>query len=238
MIVARCVVGLFVFAAVLGACGGDKPPPKTPAHHQEGHDEATGPSLDVSSEVGALDEGKVTSTFMASIKDLQACLQTGAQRVEFLGGSVAFFVKVDSHGGVAHAHLEQSTIGDRETEKCMLDSLRRREWPAPVGGQTGLARKSFDFDPPNDVRPPTDWSPSQVSSAIAAKSSAIDKCKSASQGTYSATMYVDTSGHVMSVGITPPDEAGEGAIDCLVEVVQGISFSSPGSWPAKVTFDL
>ena len=36
--------------------------------------------------------------------------------------------------------------------------VERRVMPKPVGGDVGLARKSFDFDPPNDVRPPADYS--------------------------------------------------------------------------------
>ena len=104
--------------------------------------------------VGGLNEEKVDKTFQSALSDFQRCIDDGAKRVEFLGGSVSFLVKIDTHGKVDHAHLEKSTIGDRDTEKCMLDSLRAKRWPKPVGGEHGLARKSFDFDPPNDVRAP------------------------------------------------------------------------------------
>ena len=205
----------------VAACAGSEPPPKAAA--KQGDDESRGegrPGLDVSSEIGALDEGKVTETFTRSVKDFQACLDAGAKRIEFIGGSVAFFVKIDSHGRVSHAHLEQSTLGDRETEKCMLAALAKREWPAPVGGLTGLTRKSFDFNPPNDVRPPTDWDSERATTALQDKSSQIAECKRGASGTYSATMYVNTNGSVLSVGVTPPDEKGESVVDCLVDLVK------------------
>jgi hypothetical protein len=228
-----------VAALLVAACGGSEQHPKTAHHpHEDGDHDQHRPHLDVSSEIGALDEAQVTKTFTASVKSLQGCLERGSGRVEFLGGAVGFYVKVDSSGHASEAYLEQSTIGDRDTEKCMLDVLRAKQWPAPVGGQSGIAKKAFDFDPPNDVRPPTEWSADRVSSEIAAKSTEISKCKSSAPGTYSATMYVDVKGHVLSVGIAPPDAAGEQAVDCLVDVVRGTKFPSPGSWPAKVTFEL
>jgi hypothetical protein len=42
----------------------------------------------------------------------------------------------------------------------------------------------------------------------------------------------------LSVGVTPPDDQGESAVDCLVEVLKHAKFPSPGSWPAKVSFSL
>jgi len=239
MLPVKRVLPALIAALSVAACGGSERHPKTAHHHDDdGDPEPHRSNLDVSSEIGALDEAQVTKTFTASVKGLQGCVEQGAGRVEFLGGAVAFYVKVDSSGHASEAYLEQSTIGDRDTEKCMLDLLRAKKWPAPVGGQSGIAKKSFDFDPPNDVRPPLDWSADRVSSELSAKSAEIGKCKSSAPGTYSATMYVDTKGHVMSVGIAPPDAAGEQAVDCLVNVVRDTKFPSPGSWPAKVSFEL
>ncbi|MEZ4226597.1 MAG: AgmX/PglI C-terminal domain-containing protein [Polyangiaceae bacterium] len=221
------------------ACGGGDKPVKAPTEIEEQDDgPGTGTQLDVSAEVGALDEGKVTKVFEKSIKELQGCLGQGARRVEFIGGGVAFFVKVDQSGRVSHAHLERSTIGDRDTEKCMLGVLQSKEWPAPVGGKVGIARNSFDFDPPNDVRPAEEWSADKVSETLDAKRSEISQCKSSAPGSYEVTLYVKTDGRALAVGVTPPDERGEAAVDCLVETLMGAEFPKPGSWPAKVSFSL
>jgi hypothetical protein len=226
-------------AALAGACGGNEPPPKAPkANEEDGPRGPSGPALDVSAEIGALDEAKVEKSFAGRVKGLSRCLEAGAKRIELIGGQVAFFVKIDQQGRVAHAHLEKSTLGDRETEKCMLDALRAAEWPAPVGGLVGLARKGFDFDPPNDVRPPTDWDAERTRSSLDARSGDIEKCKGDSAGSFTATLYVAQNGSVLGVGVTPPDEAGESKVDCLVGVLKGTKFPSPGSWPAKVTVAL
>jgi len=230
-------VACLVLAVVSSACGGNEPAPQAPAPTVEAHRDAPHP-IAMSAEIGGLSEEKVDKTFQRALTDFQRCLDDGAKRVEFLGGSVSFFLKIDAQGKVDHAHLEKSTIGDRETEKCMLDSLRSKKWPKPVGGMHGLARKSFDFDPPNDVRAPTSWDVDHVSDAVSRLSRKFSACKKGDSGTFEATLYVGTDGSVMAAGVTPPDEAGESDVDCLVSALKGATLPSPGSWPAKVTFSL
>jgi hypothetical protein len=225
---------------MLAACGGSEREPKTAADDIELEsdygDSSSG--MAVSSEVGGLDEDKVNATFESSVRELQRCLNRGAGRLEFLGGGVSFFIQVDSEGQIVHAYLEQSTLGDRKTEKCMLGALKAKSWPKPVGGRVGHARKSFDFDPPNDVRPPTEWSSDHIEEALEKESAAIAQCKAGNRGKHTATMYIGTKGQPLAVGVTPPDERGEAAVDCLVDVLQSITYPSPGSWPAKLSFEL
>jgi hypothetical protein len=222
-------------------CGGDQePPPRTAADE----DDDDGPvkkkkkKLNMSSEIGGLNEDRVSQVFEKCMSGFEQCLNNGAERVEFLGGMVEFFVKIGSNGRIEHAHLEKSTIGDRETELCMLETVRNKKWPKPVGGEHGLARKSFTFDPPNDVRPPTDWDTEPLEKTLGKLSGKIDSCKSGARGSFEATIYVSTNGSVMAVGVTPPNEDGDEAVDCLVSTLKEARFPSPGSWPAKVTFAL
>lgn len=228
-----------VILAVVGSagCGGSEPNAKSPEPAAEAPEDSTR-HVAMSAEIGGLSEEKVDKAFQRALSGLQHCLDDGAQRVEFLGGSVSFFLKIDADGKVDHAHLEKSTLGDRETEKCMLDSVSRKRWPKPVGGLHGLARKSFDFDPPNDVRAPTPWDSARISDAIGKLSKKLSACKNGDDGSFEATLYVATNGSVLAAGVTPPDEAGEADVDCLVGALKSATLPSPGSWPAKVTFSL
>jgi hypothetical protein len=219
------------------ACGGSDAAPKTaddtPAVTAEDR-----PAIATSAEIGGMNEDAVDAAFNSSVKSLQRCLDKGATRVEFLAGSVNFFLKINSQGKVDRAYLEHSTIGDRATERCMLDALRAKSWPKPVGGEHGLARKSFAFDPPNDVRPPTEWDQSDAAPGLKKIAPDLQACKEGRSGTFEATLYVDTEGKVLAASVTPPDEDGDTAVDCMVEILESASFPSPGSWPAKVTLHL
>lgn len=231
-------LSLLAGALAIAGCGGNDAPPRTQADTETLEDRPRAQKLQTSSEIGGLDEERVEKTFKRALPALQACLAKGAERVEFLGGGVSFFLKIDASGRVDHAHLEKSTLGDRATEKCMLGALRKKQWPEPVGGEHGLARKSFDFDPPNDVRPPTDWDGGELDKALEEVKDQIDQCKDGASGSFEATLYVSTEGTVLAGSVTPPDESGEHAVDCLVDALKSAHFSSPGSWPGKVTFQL
>lgn len=236
MILAHRSLLVALTLSLLGvACGGEPPPPKTA--DDVPHQEETGSSgVAVSSDIGGMNEEAVDQAFTSSVKSLQRCLNAGAERVEFLGGAVSFFLKINLEGKVEHAHLERSTLGDRTTEKCMLNALKQRSWPKPVGGEVGLARKSFEFDPPNDVRPPTEWSSHDAEKGIQKIADKLERCSS--RRGFEATLYVATDGSVIAAGATPPDEDGEQAVDCIVDALKSASFPSPGSWPAKVTLSL
>lgn len=236
----RRFVGLALSLCALSACGGSEPSPKTPKLN-DGAPTAEADDLHgvrTSSEIGGMNEDEVDAVFKKSLPTLEKCLNKGAARVEFLSGSVSFFLKVGSAGKVDQAYLEHSTLGDRETEKCMLSALKSRTWPKPVGGEHGLAKKSFDFDSPNDVRPPMDWDPEQAKGALKKLGDKLNECRGNASGPFEATAYVSTEGSVITASVTPPNEAGEAAVDCLVDALREASFPSPGSWPAKITFSL
>ena len=53
-----------------------------------------------------------------------------------------------------------------------------------------------------------------------------------------ATVYVDPDGGALTAGVASSDDSGEEAADCVVGVLKDAKYPSPGSWPAKVTFEL
>jgi hypothetical protein len=229
--------GLAVCLSVAACGGSEAPPPNTAEDAERPQDDSPRRGgLAASAEVGALDQDAVTRTFEKAMGDLQACLKKGARRVELLGGEIAFYVEVDTGGHARHVHAERSTLGDRETERCMLDVLRSQPWPQPQGGEKGLARNSFDFDMPNDVRPPVDWDGSQVSEAIDGVREKLVSCGTA-RGLV-ATVYVDTEGRALAAGVSGEDPSAEATADCVSDVLREAKYPSPGSWPAKVTFSL
>jgi hypothetical protein len=208
------------------------PQPATPKTARESS------SIGVSSEVGALNEDAVNRVFEKAQSGLLNCVKKGASRIELLGGDVAIFIGINESGQAEDAHLERSTLGDRDTEACMLQVLRGRTWPKPVGGRKGQVRKSFSFDMPNDARPPVEWTADDVGDTLKKVHKHLEECTGGGSGTYQITAYIDTRGSAISVGVAPPDTTGESKADCLVAVIKGAKFKSPGSYPAKLSFEL
>lgn len=228
-------LGLLVTAGLLG-CGGPPPKPaeEPPAAHQADAPRRSG--VAVSAEVGALDEEATRKSFERATKTMTRCFQKGTERVPFLAGDVAFYVRVAGDGSAKYVYLRDSTLGDRATEDCMLRALREAHWPAPVGGAEGEAKNDFHFEPGSDERPPVTWSPGQLGAPLRNAQQALRACRaSVGAGPMKATLYVDTEGKPLAVGVSVSDEKGERAAPCVVDALKGLTYPSPGSYAAKAT---
>lgn len=192
-----------------------------------------GPAIE--QEIGALDAGKVKETFQRAFGKLSACYSKGTERIAYLSGEVHFVVRVAKDGSTRWAFFKVSTLGDRETEHCMLEALKTTSWPKPEGGE-GLAENSFTFEPGGEERMPVSWTADNLGAAGRNAKNALSACrKKAGTRSLSATMYVETDGKPSSVGMASADEKGEAAVDCVTAALKSLKFPSPGSFASKVT---
>jgi predicted small lipoprotein YifL len=230
----RRVLVAMMAAAALSGCG-SKPPPEPAKVEAPVEVAPSRPKMAVESEIGALNEEKVNQAFKKAAKPLGACFDKGTERLPYLSGEVRFVVRVTKMGDVRWAFVKDSTLGDRETEECMLGALKTMSWPKPEGGE-GLAENSFTFEPGDGERPPVAWSADQLGAPFKRVKPALAKCrKSAGTGALKATLYVDTDGKPAAVGVSGADERGEAAVACVVSTLQRITFPSPGSYASKVS---
>jgi hypothetical protein len=224
------------FAVVLARCGGERPAKEAMAAPPEPAG-AHAPALKVKSELGSVDPAAVKKAFTSLDEDFMKCQRRALDRVEVLSGSAKFFLRIAEDGGARWAYLEQSELGDRATERCMLDAVMTARWPKPDGGE---AEARYDMELPlQATRPPNDWSADKLASALGKQGREIDKCKAGANASFHATMYVGPGGKVLAAGIAMSTRDGEGKADCLVNVLEKMKgLPSPGSWPAKVSFGL
>jgi hypothetical protein len=234
-----CTTLFFAAVCLAPGCGGNEPPPEVPsAAVERENDEDSVSEIGATAEIGALPEDETVAAFSNSLDPIQDCFTNGARRIEFLSGEIAFNVVVGQQGKVETIFAEKSTLGDRQTEQCMFGVLRGADWPRPVGGLIGIAQNGFEFEMPGDVRPPVDLSNFDADKVLADISGEIRGCKRGISDRFTATVYIDTNGEPISVGIAAPDKSAETASDCLVDALKSAKFPSPGSWPGKATFSL
>jgi hypothetical protein len=226
-------------AASLVACGGEAREPKSSvATEAKPSERPHKRAMGVSGQLGSLDPRQVDQTFNGLAPKFGKCLGEGGSRIEFIGGHVKFFVRIGLDGRARWAYLSESTLGDRATERCMLDVVRGAHWPPPLEGE-GQAQKSFEFDPSPDIRQAVVWSSERVDKPLAGARAKLDQCRAGAPGRYHITMYVQTDGSALSAGVATPSERGEAsAADCIAEAIKTVKFPSPGSWPAKAEFQL
>jgi hypothetical protein len=235
--------GLLVVLAVLAAtaCGGGgeaQPQTENDANQNAEGAPKKKSGFGVQQEMGELDEKKTTATFEHVSSDLQKCFSQGVGRLPYLSGEVRLVVRIAESGSAKWAFVKESTLGDRQTENCMLGVLKSASWPKPVGGE-GQAEKGLSFDPGGDERPPVAWSPDRLGGALGKAKGELASCRSsAGAGPMQATLYVGTDGKAQAVGVSGADEKAEKAVSCIQSALEKITFPSPGSWPAKVTIPI
>jgi len=142
---------------------------------------------------------------------------------------------VGSDGHPTAVYMSESTLGELETEKCMLDVIQSSKFPQPVGGKEGLADYSgVEFPASEDIRQPVAWSESDAGRGVKDARAALAACKAqGGGGSLAATIYVDTAGKVQSVGFA--GDASTGAADCAAGKLKKLKFNSPGSYAAKIS---
>jgi hypothetical protein len=228
-------------ALVLLACScGSSPPPKAPDPESPPPPVDHGPHLSVQGELGEIDQDATEKTFRGLQPDLMQCYKQGQKRVEYLSGDVKFFLRVGPDGGAKWAFLEQSTLGDRLTERCMVTAIVDARWPQPTGGEAEV-HKEIGFDPPSNVRKAVDWSPERVTATLGKHGADASGCKAGASGDFKVTAYIEPhgkGGKVQAVGVAPPAKDNDDKVDCIVDAVKKMKMPSPGSYPAKVSFTL
>ncbi|MGH7327006.1 MAG: AgmX/PglI C-terminal domain-containing protein [Polyangiaceae bacterium] len=179
------------FLVLAGACS-SPPPPKPPPPPDPPKEEAPPPAEPVvQEELGSIDNDAIDGAFGGIENDIESCLVAGRARVSTLGGDVTVFMRIDTQGHVRWSYLQASTLGDRDTEKCLLDLMSRSQWPAPVGGEAEVTH-SFGGDSASR-RSPVSWESEKVTFAIDASQPtrrAINQCKHGANGTIDLTGYV------------------------------------------------
>jgi hypothetical protein len=240
----RMLVGMLVACGALVACGSE-PPPKAPEPPppEPARVERPAPKLAATQELGSIDEKATNKQFERLQSQLLDCQKQAIRRVEYLAGDIRVFLRIAQDGTVRWSYLEQSTLGDRETEKCMLGVLSSAHWPEPEGGEAEV-QKSMSFDGV-DARPPTSWPSDKVSGARAKQGDDAMQCKAGVKGAFTVTAYVEPAQHkkdkfgkVLAVGVASPNKEGEAKADCIADAVMQWKLPSPGGYAAKVTFNL
>jgi hypothetical protein len=172
---------------------GSAPPPKVEEPAKEESHERKGPNLQMSQELGSIDQRAVEKTFANLVSGpLENCHKQGRDRIEVLTGDVKVFLRIDPNGRVKYGYFEDSTLGDRDTEKCVLGVFNATSWPKPEGGEAEV-RSGFGWGPGGE-REPTSWPSDKVASALVESKHVrkdVDKCRGSVKGDFRVTAYVE-----------------------------------------------
>lgn len=184
--------------------------------------------------MGTISSRAVADTLNGRMGRFERCFTDRSDNVEFLEGDITLSFRVHTDGTVAWVYPSASTLGDRETETCILGVAASTRFPRPSGGEAEF-RWGFGLEASSDVRLPIAWSSDHILDVIEANRATVASC--GGRG-IQLTAYVAPGGAVMAVGATCSDAESLAALDCVVSAVRSWTMPNPGSYAAKVSFSL
>lgn len=230
----------FVLLTSVAGCGGSSEPETTPtpSHTTSGREERREDALpegaSITGLMGTISARAVQGALEPRMPRFARCFADRSDDVEFLSGDITLSFRIHTDGSVAWVFPSATNIGDRDTERCILDVARTTHFSAPSGGEAEFTW-GFGLDAPSDVRLPLSWGADAVATTVEANRASVASC---GRSGFRLTAYVAPGGRVLAVGGTAPDADALTALDCVVGAVSGWTMPNPGSYAAKVTFDL
>lgn len=226
----------------LPACGG----PEEAGDASGGRDSASSGSesteppddgMQIEGTLGTISQRAIEDGIQRNLPRISRCFSDRYDEVDVLGGHMEMAFRVRTDGNVRWVYLRRSTVGDRATERCILNVLSRIQFERPRGGEAEFTTP-LDLDPPADVRPPVEWTAARVAELVSTQGAELAaQCATAGQP-FQVTAYVAPGGQVLAAGATVDTPDVVDPLDCVTEGVRSWVMPDPGSYPAKVTFDL
>ena len=218
------VLSMFLGGFAIG-CGGAAPRVSAPELSPQatrgtaGPSEQIGAAMGVSGLHGTLSPREVRRALRPHMDALTGCFVIQAASFESLGGQIRMAIRIDGDGGVRSVHAEDSTVGDREVERCVRRTLRSVRFPRTHGGGEALVRWALSVQPPETARQARTWSSERVARVVRRRGAqALERCNAGSA--VQVTAYLSRRGRVIRAGAASTEGHDDEVLDCVVDRVR------------------
>jgi hypothetical protein len=220
------------------SCGSSEPEPESVGQPRATTGAETAPrqKMQVEGLMGTIPERKIQATLEPKLPSFARCFARGAADVEPIAGRMELYFRVALDGSVEWVYPRESSVGHRGTEQCVLDIARAVRFPGPKGGGAAELAWSFEMEA-GDVRAPVAWEASNVEPVIEASHEALSACGLAGGGAV-LTLYVAPGGGVIAAGGAARTREAAEQLDCALSAIATWQLPDPGSYMAKVSFEL
>ncbi|MEN9528567.1 MAG: hypothetical protein RI932_440 [Pseudomonadota bacterium] len=96
---------------------------------------------------GNLSREEIEAVVKANLQKIKACYERQLQAKRGMAGRVKTKFVISPAGRVTSANIVSSELGDRPTENCIANEIRRWKFPLPRGGGEVNVSYPFDFRP-------------------------------------------------------------------------------------------
>jgi TonB family protein len=230
---------LFLAVAAVVGCGSDKAAQREPARpkvaarpaatHAAADDSRQAMSVD--SELGVLDTEDVEAVLQARFEEIRGCYSRAGKAQRYAEGRVMLRFLVNGDGTSDDVLVLESTLGNYDVERCLVDVGRRISFHAPSGHKPTTFEYPVEFRSTNQV-PVLDSDGLKVEHDVAAFLPQLAACGRLAPEGASAMIYIEPSGFPGSVGLAAGSALDEDVGDCVVQTIR--TWKMSGGLPGHV----
>jgi hypothetical protein len=176
--------------------------------------------LQISLEQGVITQEAAQEAVMARWKDLTRCYGQAGPAMGFAGGAVTMRFVVDNRGDTTDVRIVDSQLGHFEVERCLVGVGRAIRFPRPRGNATAQVDYTLEFRSTGAMAV-VDLASDELSTQLPALVTRLaGACEGLGADEVAATLYVDASGVVRSVGLASAAPFDEVAGRCVSESIR------------------
>jgi TonB family protein len=188
-----------------------------------------GASMTLDNEVGVVDSDDVEATIQEHFDDVRACYTRAGKAQRYAGGKVLLRFMVAGDGAAQDVWVLESSLGNYDVERCLVDVGRKIRFHAPSGGKPTTFEYPVEFRSESGVEILNVDGP-KVDHDVAVLLPQLAACGRVAEEVVSAMIYIEPNGSPGSVGLATAAAIDEDAGDCVVQTIRGwrMSVGLPG----------
>ena len=247
----KLVVLPFLFSSLaivtLAGCGSDKAArnesggpeqalQRRKAKQAGGDDPAQ--AMRVDSELGVLETEEVDATMRDHFDDIRGCYGRAGKAQRYAGGRVLLRFLVAGDGTAQDVLVVESTLGNYDVERCLVDVGRRIAFHAPSGRKATTFEYPVEFRSTNQVAV-LDIEGLKVEHDLSVFLPQLAVCGQVAPEGATAVVYIEPNGTPGSVGLAAGGTLDEDVGDCMVQTIRTWKMSAtlPGR-VMRATFNI
>jgi hypothetical protein len=176
---------------------------------------------------GSIDQEDAQEAINRSFTRLTRCYAEAGDAQDFAGGAVTLRFLVDIQGRTKEVLVVESSLGSLEVERCLRTTALGIRFPRPHGQASASVEYSLEFRSTGEV-PVVELPADATAAALPALLVAVAAgCRELGVDELQATLYIDRSGKVRSVGFAAKKSLPDISTGCLAETIRGSRIPVP-----------
>jgi TonB family protein len=194
--------------------------------------------MNVDSELGVLETEDVEATLKEHFDDIRGCYGRAGKAQRYAEGRVMLRFLVNGDGSSQDVLVIESTLGNYDVERCLVEVGRRISFHAPSGRKPTTFEYPVEFRSTNQVAV-LEVEGLKVEHDLALFLPQLAACGRLAPEGANAMIYIESNGFPGSVGLAAADVLDEDVGDCVVQTIRGWKMSAtlPGR-VVRATFNI